>query len=147
MGHRENGEVLPDAYKLSIKFKSCIANNMNTSVFQYYVKMTGYDSGPMDSATSAGNPGVLDNNNVIDMSAPLVKKAFDAAKNGLSAITGGGSGETDETTPESAMSKRGIETMRMGDILDSKDFEEFTERFNEATYNKKLGKLRADIGD
>ena len=37
--------------------------------------------------------------------------------------------------------------MRMGDILDSKDFEEFTERFNEATYNKKLGKLRTDIGD
>ena len=45
LGHRENGEVLPDAYKLAITFKSCIANNMNTSVFQYYVKMTGYDDG------------------------------------------------------------------------------------------------------
>lgn len=45
------------------------------------------------------------------------------------------------------MSKRGIETMRMGDILDSKDFDDFTNRFAEATYNKKLGKLRTDIGD
>ena len=45
LGHRENGEVLPDAYKLAITFKSCLANNMNTAVFQYYVKMTGYDDG------------------------------------------------------------------------------------------------------
>ena len=33
LGHRENGEVLPDAYKLAITFKSCLANNMNTAVF------------------------------------------------------------------------------------------------------------------
>lgn len=37
--------------------------------------------------------------------------------------------------------------MRMGDILDSKDFDDFTNRFDEATYNKRLGKLRTDIGD
>ena len=53
LGHRENGEVLPDAYKLAITFKSCIANNMNTSVFQYYVKMTGYD----DSGSLQSGPG------------------------------------------------------------------------------------------
>lgn len=93
LGHRENGEVLPDAYKLTITFKSCIANNMNTAVFQYYVKMTGYDSGTFDSATSAGDPGALDNNNVIDMSAPLVKKTFDAGTNALRSTTGGGNGQ------------------------------------------------------
>ena len=53
LGHRENGEVLPDAYKLAITFKSCIANNMNTAVFQYYVKMTGYD----DSGSLQSGPG------------------------------------------------------------------------------------------
>ena len=39
-----DSEVIPDAYHLGVKFKSCIANNMNNSVFQYYVKMTGYDN-------------------------------------------------------------------------------------------------------
>lgn len=65
LGHRENGEVLPDAYKLSITFKSCIASNMNTAVFQYYVKMTGYDAGPFDSPTSAGGPGDKSNDDVM----------------------------------------------------------------------------------
>ena len=37
--------------------------------------------------------------------------------------------------------------MRFGEIVDSEDFNEFSEKFNEATYNKKLGKLRTDIGD
>ena len=37
-------EVIPDAYNLSIQFTSCLTNNLNTSVFQYYVKMTGSDS-------------------------------------------------------------------------------------------------------
>ena len=36
-------EVIPDGYKLSVTFTSCLANNVNTSIFQYYVKMTGYD--------------------------------------------------------------------------------------------------------
>lgn len=41
--HNES-EVIPDAYKLQMKFTSCLANNMNTSVFQYYVKMTPYEN-------------------------------------------------------------------------------------------------------
>ena len=41
--HDEKTEVIPDGYKLSITFKSCLDNNMNSSVFQYYVKMTGYE--------------------------------------------------------------------------------------------------------
>lgn len=43
-GHRDDIEVIPDAYKLSIKFTSCLANNMNTAVFQYYVEMSGYSA-------------------------------------------------------------------------------------------------------
>ena len=41
--HQDEIEVIPDAYKLSVTFQSCLANNLNTSVFQYYVKMAGYD--------------------------------------------------------------------------------------------------------
>ena len=43
-GHLDEVEVVPDAYKLSVTFQSCLANNMNTAVFQYYVEMTGYDN-------------------------------------------------------------------------------------------------------
>ena len=39
-----DSEVIPDGYKLSVTFTSCLANNMNSSVFQYYVAMTGYDN-------------------------------------------------------------------------------------------------------
>ena len=43
--------------------------------------------------------------------------------------------------------------MRFGEILDAEstteeeEVNEFTEKFDEATYNKKLGKLRSDVGD
>lgn len=43
--HQEGIEVIPDAFKLTITFKSCLPNNMNTAVFQYYVKMVGYTDG------------------------------------------------------------------------------------------------------
>lgn len=42
--HQDEVEVLPDAYKLSMTFTSCLANNLNTSIFQYYVKMTPYSN-------------------------------------------------------------------------------------------------------
>lgn len=41
--HKDGEEVVPDAYKLAMTYKSCFANNLNTSIFQYYVKMTAYD--------------------------------------------------------------------------------------------------------
>jgi len=41
--------VIPDAYNLEIEFKSCLANNLNTSVFQYYVEMSEYDNGGVNS--------------------------------------------------------------------------------------------------
>ena len=37
-------EVIPDAYKLDITFTSCLANNLNTAVFQYYVKMAAFNN-------------------------------------------------------------------------------------------------------
>ena len=46
--HIEEGEVIPDAYQLSITFKSCLANNMNNAVFQYYVEMSKYTEGSKD---------------------------------------------------------------------------------------------------
>lgn len=36
-------EVIPDAYKLELTFTSCLANNLNTAVFQYYVKMAAFN--------------------------------------------------------------------------------------------------------
>ena len=40
--HLSMSEVIPDAYKLEITFTSCLANNLNTAVFQYYVKMAAF---------------------------------------------------------------------------------------------------------
>ena len=48
--HNDEIEVIPDGYKLSCTFQSCLANNLNTSIFQYYVKMTGYE----DAANAGG---------------------------------------------------------------------------------------------
>lgn len=154
LGHRENGEVLPDAYKLAITFKSCLANNMNTAVFQYYVQMTGYDSGSFDSPTSAGTPGETSKDAVTDqfLNSEIGKKAIDAA---VSAFGGdsslvnsiGGIVQGGKSTSFASRNARPITDMTMGEIMESEDFDEFTEKFNEATYNKKLGKLRTDIGD
>ena len=146
LGHRENGEVLPDAYKLQITFKSCIANNMNTAVFQYYVKMTGYDDG------GSLQPGDKSNDDVMSRlgNSDAVKGLADK----VGQLMGGGSEGGDvasssegKSTSSATRGAKSIENMRMGDILDSKDFDYFANRFAEATYNKKLGKLRTDIGD
>ena len=142
-GHVENKEVLPDAYKLHIKFKSCLANNMNTAVFQYYVKMTGYDGYKSD------NPGDTSKDSIADQTLELMKgftdkaeQAFQSSKSSTS--TGGTEASHGVVATRGA---KAIESMRMGEILDSEDFEEITQKFDEATYNKKLGKLRTDIGD
>jgi hypothetical protein len=91
--------VLPDAYKLAITFKSCIANNMNTAVFQYYVKMTGYDSGSFDSPTSAGDPGGKSSDDWASRleTDPGVKKAVGAITNSFPNVLGGGSTTTPTT--------------------------------------------------
>ena len=53
--HQDELEVIPDAYKLAISFTSCLANNLNTSVFQYYVKMAGYDDYAKDKMGGTTN--------------------------------------------------------------------------------------------
>ena len=150
LGHRENGEVLPDAYKLQITFKSCLANNMNTAVFQYYVKMSGYDSGPFDESGVSGGPGELDNNHVVEQfrNSKEGKAAIVKLETGINSILG--TGEAKRAL--SSRSMKSLASMRFGEILDSdnelsEDINEFTEKFDEATYNKKLGKLRSDVGD
>ena len=158
LGHVENKEVVPDAYKLSIEFKSCLANNMNTAVFQYYVEMTSYDYGKDESF----GPGQESKDNIGDMIAnsDAVKGLTNALGGGdgavgsavstvASAVAGGGStgGIGKSFQPPATRGAKSIVDMRMGEILESRDFEEITEKFDEATYNKKLGKLRTDVGD
>ena len=78
---------------------------MNTAVFQYYVKMSGYDDGGF-------GPGGQSTDDVASRieNSPEMKNVVDKS-------TGLFKSDKKETSP-----KRGIETMRMGDILDSEDF-------------------------
>lgn len=151
LGHRENGEVLPDAYKLAITFKSCIANNMNTAVFQYYVQMTGYDDSGSLQPGDKSNDSIADRIANSDAVKGLVDKVGSVFGNGANSVVEAATQSTSEGRTY-GMSTRGtgsrpLTDMTMGEIMESEDFEEFTEKFNEATYNKKLGKLRTDIGD
>ena len=116
--------------------------------------MTGYDSGSFDSPTSAGTPGETSKDAVTDqfLNSEIGKKAVDAA---VSAFGGdsslaksiGGMVKGGKSKSLAYRNARPITDMTMGEIMESEDFDEFTEKFNEATYNKKLGKLRTDIGD
>ena len=81
--HNEKAEVIPDGYKLSVSFTSCLANNMNTSVFQYYVKMTGYENYGNDG--EEGQPGKDSPSEAMDtlanmINAHLAKKGVKNAK-------------------------------------------------------------------
>ena len=148
LGHKENKEVLPDAYKLAITFTSCLANNMNTAVFQYYVKMSGYEDGGAD-------PGKESTDDVMSRieNSPELKKVVDKSVGYVKDTLGLGdssdqpTSSPQETSSDKTRGLKSVQSMRMGDVLDSKDFQEFSEKFDEATYNKRLGKLRTDIGD
>ena len=125
LGHVENKEVVPDAYKLSVEFKSCLANNMNTAVFQYYVEMTSYDYGGDDSF----GPGQESKDSAMDRIAnsEAVKGLADKANqvfNGgaASAVSSAVSGGADKDAPATRGAKS-IVDMRMGEILESRDFE------------------------
>lgn len=125
LGHVENKEVVPDAYKLSIEFKSCLANNMNTAVFQYYVEMTSYDYGGDDSF----GPGQESKDSAADRIANSepVKGLADKANqvfNGkaASAVSSAVGGGADKDAPATRGAKS-IVDMRMGEILESRDFE------------------------
>ena len=119
--------------------------------------MSGYDAGSFDSPTSAGDPGDmsqddvmsrLGNSEAMKTLADKVGQAFGGGGGGggeASAVTSSGTGRASEFATRGLM--KSIENMRMGDILDSKELDDFANKFAEATYNKKLGKLRTDIGD
>jgi hypothetical protein len=119
---------------------------MNTAVFQYYVKMTGYD----DGGSLQSGPGEKSQDDVMtrlgnsDAMKGLADKIAQVG-GGDSSGEGGGGGQTQGG--KRSIATKSIASMRFGEILDSEDFNEFSEKFNEATYNKKLGKLRTDIGD
>lgn len=52
--HSSAYEVVPDAYTLNCSFQSCIQENLNNSVFAYYLKITDFAPGtPVDSAFDA----------------------------------------------------------------------------------------------
>ena len=59
--HDETYEVIPDAYALDCTFKSCISENLNNSVFSYYLDIVKFepgqteDSGFMELLLSVGN--------------------------------------------------------------------------------------------
>lgn len=56
--HSSAYEVVPDAYTLSCSFQSAIAENLNNSVFAYYLKITDFAPGtPSDSAFEAMKTG------------------------------------------------------------------------------------------
>ena len=116
--------------------------------------MSGYDAGSFDSPTSAGEPGAKSQDDVMsrlgnsDAMKSLADKVGQALGGGGGEASGGtssGVGRASGSATRSLM--KSIETMRMGDILDSKELDDFANKFAEATYNKKLGKLRTDIGD
>lgn len=111
--------------------------------------MTGYDSGSFDSPTSAGTPGETSKDAVTDqfLNSEIGKKAVDAMGSAFGGDSIGGMVKGGKSKSLSYRNARPITDMTMGEIMESEDFDEFTEKFNEATYNKKLGKLRTDIGD
>ena len=127
--HQDEVEVLPDAYKLSMTFTSCLANNLNTSIFQYYVKMTPY------SNPGAQPPG-----------AESKDDGFEKIKGFATSLMGGQNKSTGSApqTPNGGSTKKSRKMN--GRAIESTE-EDLVEKFDEATYNKQLQKLKSSLGD
>ena len=160
-GHVENVEVIPDAYKLQVQFTSCLANNLNTSVFQYYVKMTGYENygdtpkpkkeGEPDEPTEAEKKAdaLLDNPSVKNAKTHDQLKQEEAEKtpsqdSGEPAALEMPGGTGQQQTPHDA--KRSV-ARSFARAVQAVAEDDTVETFNESTYNKKLEKLRSRFGD
>lgn len=127
--HQDEVEVLPDAYKLSMTFTSCLANNLNTSIFQYYVKMTPY------SNPGAQPPG-----------AESKDDGFEKLGEFSKSLMGGGNQKTGNApTPNGGSTKKSRKMNGMRAIESTE--EDLVEKFDEATYNKQLQKLKSSLGD
>ena len=123
--HQERIEVIPDGYKLSITFKSCLPNNMNTAVFQYYVKMVGYSDGvqPGSQEESAASLNAIINGG--EAALTLVKgeiKSEDYVRE-----------DKEKTTNLQQKLTRSEPTLRSSEILDSEELKRFVETFEEST--------------
>ena len=127
--HQDEVEVLPDAYKLSMTFTSCLANNLNTSIFQYYVKMTPY------SNPGAQPPG-----------AESKDDGFEKLGEFSKSLMGGGNQSTGSApqTPNGGSTKN---SRKMNGMAIEFTEEDLVEKFDEATYNKQLQKLKSSLGD
>ena len=142
--HKDGIEVLPDAYKLSMSFKSCLANNLNTSVFQYFVKMATYE----DYSGPGNEPGSVSDDTIDEKTSEvlggLAQSSAQSMKSGVEKMKSmfgkGGPSARDNYA----------DTVAGADLLDGDgDSEELTsnEKFHEATYNKRIGKLNSKLGD
>ena len=143
---RDKTEVIPDGYKLSINFKSCLANNMNTSVFQYYVKMTGYENYGKEGEN--GQPGTDSNDSASDKISNAVVDHMN--KKGVPDAQEESKPEAESKSPtpgEAKMVKLFSRAIR--DLVETypDDTDGVQEKFDEATYNKRLAKIKSQFGD
>ena len=158
-GHNENVEVIPDAYKLSISFKSCLANNLNTSIFQYYVEMVDYDrvgkeeeKEPDDKKKEGDN--TMGGDVVEGLAGKLVGQiaAAPAEPSDLSNQKKGGEGEGDGENKDAGV-LRSLAKMstspsdRENVKRATEELVDSIETFDESTYNKKLEKFKSSMGD
>lgn len=156
VGHEEKIEVVPDAYKLSVTFASCLANNMNTAVFQYYVEMSGYDElakpasqqkfNKSDEEAAAQEQSQMNNIQSKDGKNPVADAdALDDSES-LSPPSNGNTTTPPPASPgkKSALNARSTKAAfarAVDDLLDS------VESFDESTYNKRLTRLKTQLGE
>lgn len=126
--HKDEVEVIPDGYKLQCSFKSCLPNNLNSSIFQYYVKMTGYDD------EGAIPPGGTVKDDLANKVGEIVENVYNEAKGMVNGVV-------DKITDRGQ--EKGYRSMSRPN--DGSGGTENT--FIESTYNKKLERLRAQFGD
>ena len=148
--HEDYMEVIPDAYKLQCNFKSCLANNLNTSIFQYYVKMTGYNN-------PSAEIGVDGKNDIASNTAEFVSKTLksEVDEETEKQVDGNPDEEGDKPaggspapTPSTASTRSArLFTRAITNLVDSIDDENYQEKFDEATYNKRLSSIKSQFGE
>ena len=144
--HKDDIEVIPDAYRLQIKFTSCISNNLNNSVFQYYVEDMGgyedyvqYNAGGTTSKVATldlGGQKVADRGQAV-VAQTVAQAAQENKPNGNPMSAQDATRMFQRAVMELAedTTQRDVPAQR-GD-----DGQNVIETFNESTYNKKLQKL------
>ena len=166
--HQDEVEVIPDAYKLSMTFQSCLANNLNTSVFQYYVEMSGYKDyasknmggsenesdqtkGKQLKESLTGKGGILEKTPDIRPPEPADQPNANEQQGGGEKPKGQKQAETSSVPTRSLLAKGMRSAQARPEASPSsmtlEDMVEAIENFDESTYNKKLSKLKSQFGD